>query len=618
MDEIASRKKLKNVDESSINPNTKTRMQSSGNTPNTVVGSRDDPGAGPLTYAKVDTKFPIRDMAYPQSVLGPRRSQGRHDQMQPKATKARTNKGCSNQNDWAKEHKRSFVEHHYHDHSTELPGSIEDSQRPAKSRGGITTPFPVQLHDMVENAESRGYGDIVSWQPHGRAFHVHDPSRFVAEVMPMFFRQTRMSSFQRQLSLYGFLRLTRKGPDHGSYYHELFLRDMPHLCHRMQRVRVKGSWVRQSSSPDTEPNFSAMPVVGHSGAGRGPSSPAFQQSTALDGKPTPTQQAVPGTMIGKKTFGNPDANIRSGSAMFDNIDPFNVNTSLGTLACGMRADATCKNVPSMRSPELSDSISLTGALYEKDPDFSAMSFVASGADSLTATFQQAKGLISKAACRPKTLPSNTIDNNTLRYPNQNTGLGSSMVDPSLNMNTSLSTLELGMKADASTMNSPLMLTSGLSNSIEMTNTLNEDRILTSMSTHSISHPSIDARASTLEQVPGQYRQPPGQHPQPLAQVVQISGQHPQPLRQYHHLEQQQYKGHNQPQKGLTIPSSFLESGETSNFLQIDPMERQELVAFLSDVDLSAGEDRSVDKGNEREAVEAKEEKRSQRHQNSFL
>jgi len=56
--------------------------------------------------------------------------------------------------------------------------------------------------------------------PHGRAFHVHLPEKFVVDVMPKYFRHTRLSSFQRQLSLYGFTRLARKGPDRGAYYHE--------------------------------------------------------------------------------------------------------------------------------------------------------------------------------------------------------------------------------------------------------------------------------------------------------------------------------------------------------------------------------------------------------------
>lgn len=46
-----------------------------------------------------------------------------------------------------------------------------------------------------------------------------------------------MSSFQRQLNLYGFVRIT-SGPDEGGYYHELFLRGRPKLCSYMRRVGV--------------------------------------------------------------------------------------------------------------------------------------------------------------------------------------------------------------------------------------------------------------------------------------------------------------------------------------------------------------------------------------------
>jgi HSF-type DNA-binding len=162
------------------------------------------------------------------------------------------------------DHKRSRVEHHYHDYANFLSDDLPDAEVEKKSRGGISSPFPIILHSMLERADTQGHSGIVSWQPHGRAFHVHDQTRFIAEIMPLFTRMTRFSSFQRQLSLYGFLRLTRKGSDHGAYYHELFLRGKPRLCHKMQRTRVKGYWVRQSSSPETEPDFAGMIPVGPS------------------------------------------------------------------------------------------------------------------------------------------------------------------------------------------------------------------------------------------------------------------------------------------------------------------------------------------------------------------
>jgi len=100
---------------------------------------------------------------------------------------------------------------------------------------------------------------VVSWQPHGRCFVVHKPKEFV-DLLPKYFKLSKLASFQRQLNLYGFQRLTR-GRDRGGYYHELFLRDRVFLSHNIQRIKVKGTGVRARSNPDQEPDFWQMPWV---------------------------------------------------------------------------------------------------------------------------------------------------------------------------------------------------------------------------------------------------------------------------------------------------------------------------------------------------------------------
>ena len=64
---------------------------------------------------------------------------------------------------------------------------------------------------MLEEQAGEG---VISFFSHGRAFGVQNPRRFVEEVMPKYFKQSKISSFQRQLNLYGFRRLTT-GPDKG-------------------------------------------------------------------------------------------------------------------------------------------------------------------------------------------------------------------------------------------------------------------------------------------------------------------------------------------------------------------------------------------------------------------
>ena len=158
---------------------------------------------------------------------------------------------------------RHVIQHNYHDHAMDVT-NIEETiglDAPIKKKGGVAVPFPLKLHELLEKVEEEGQQHIVSWQPHGRAFVVREPKTFVADLMPRFFRQTKLTSFQRQLNLYGFSRLTR-GADAGGYYHELFLRGKPYLTRRMIRTKIKGTGYKAASNPSCEPDFYSMAHVG--------------------------------------------------------------------------------------------------------------------------------------------------------------------------------------------------------------------------------------------------------------------------------------------------------------------------------------------------------------------
>jgi len=152
------------------------------------------------------------------------------------------------------------VQHNYHDHAFDTNDMYDE--QPVFSKGGVTVPFPMKLYEMLDQIEKyeTELSPIVSWQPHGRCFVVRKVKYFSETVLPRFFQQKKYASFQRQLNLYGFNRIT-KGPDKGSYYHELFLRGKKFLCRGISRMKVKGTGARMASNPEQEPNFYMMPPI---------------------------------------------------------------------------------------------------------------------------------------------------------------------------------------------------------------------------------------------------------------------------------------------------------------------------------------------------------------------
>lgn len=154
---------------------------------------------------------------------------------------------------------RYFVQHkRYVDRSEDVPEILPLDK---KARGGNTIPFPLRLHQMLDDVENAGLTFIVSWSSHGRAFMVHKRVEFVERVLPVYFQQHKFASFQRQLNLYGFSRIST-GKDKGVYYHESFLKGRQLLTTKMTRTKVKGNSTRGSSNPYAEPDFYIMKPLG--------------------------------------------------------------------------------------------------------------------------------------------------------------------------------------------------------------------------------------------------------------------------------------------------------------------------------------------------------------------
>jgi hypothetical protein len=90
---------------------------------------------------------------------------------------------------------------------------------------------------------------------------------------------SRFSSFQRQLNLYEFMRIT-DGPDKGAYFHELFHRGRPVLASQIRRNKIKGEANTTGVKRDRQP----MIAVG---------SAAFSASPFLPGRAQPSGLVAP-------------------------------------------------------------------------------------------------------------------------------------------------------------------------------------------------------------------------------------------------------------------------------------------------------------------------------------
>jgi hypothetical protein len=72
------------------------------------------------------------------------------------------------------------------------------------------------------------------------------------------FNQSKITSFYKQLNVYGFLRV-KSGADRGSYHHPCFLRGRPGLCRSIDRLRIKRNGSARQTSPSvSDPRFYEM------------------------------------------------------------------------------------------------------------------------------------------------------------------------------------------------------------------------------------------------------------------------------------------------------------------------------------------------------------------------
>jgi len=128
--------------------------------------------------------------------------------------------------------------------------------------------FPRRLMEILEKEDST----IINWDENGRSFQVLDSERFCKDVLPKYFRHRKLTSFQRQLNLYGFQRVY-VGPLSCAYYHPLFRKDAPANCDYIKRHVMKIPHIVQPPAMPPFPGSTFFSIPADIGVGPAESTP---------------------------------------------------------------------------------------------------------------------------------------------------------------------------------------------------------------------------------------------------------------------------------------------------------------------------------------------------------
>lgn len=130
-----------------------------------------------------------------------------------------------------------------------IASAATESLTSRKRERGRPSVFPQTVHLMLSDLERLGMHDIASWIPGSNShFAIHKNKEFVNCVMPTYFNTNNLASFQRQMNMYGFVRVTDDCQEKGAYHHELFIKNQPLLSTKIKRKQVAGKKAAAATS----------------------------------------------------------------------------------------------------------------------------------------------------------------------------------------------------------------------------------------------------------------------------------------------------------------------------------------------------------------------------------
>ncbi|KAL7720079.1 Heat shock transcription factor [Entamoeba marina] len=115
-------------------------------------------------------------------------------------------------------------------------------------------PFVAKLYSLVNSPE---HSHLITWseQHKGQAFCVLDTVAFSQDILPKHFKHSNISSFVRQLNIYGFHKLESKNGT--CFKHENFIKNRPDLLENIKRKKNRKSLAQNQLKTEFNKNGDA-------------------------------------------------------------------------------------------------------------------------------------------------------------------------------------------------------------------------------------------------------------------------------------------------------------------------------------------------------------------------
>lgn len=110
---------------------------------------------------------------------------------------------------------------------------------------GRSSTVPAFLNKLCTLLDDESTDDMICWDASGKSFHLLDQNRFAKEILPMYFKTSNISSFIRQLNMYGFKKVVhinsgiKYEKEDVEFQHPYFIRGKEELLERIKRKGVQ-------------------------------------------------------------------------------------------------------------------------------------------------------------------------------------------------------------------------------------------------------------------------------------------------------------------------------------------------------------------------------------------